>query len=80
MTVSNEGGWCGPSLSRNRAVGYTGGNVVDQPSHGEVRIRHLPTRSLVEYRPMPGYAGPDHFTVTLSPGNGLYLIDVTVKP
>ena len=80
MTTNSDGGWCAIALNVNRATGFTGGNVVDSPRHGEVRISHYPVRSLIEYRAAAGYAGPDNFSVTLIPGNSTYLVDVTVRP
>lgn len=80
MTVSNDGGWCGKGLTRNQGYPFTGGNVVDQPQHGEARIRHLTNRTLIEYRPNPGYNGDDSFTVELTPGNGRYPFQVSVQP
>ena len=80
MAVSNDGGWCGKGLTRNQGYPFTGGSVVDQPQHGEARIRHLANRTLVEYRPNPGYNGDDAFTVELTPGNGRYPFQVSVQP
>lgn len=77
MTVSNDG-WCGRSMTHN-TYPFTGGNVMQQPQHGEARIRHLASRSLVEYRAAPGFNGDDSFSVTMLPGNSTYLVDVTVK-
>ena len=79
MTVSSDGGWCGHGLTHN-TYAFTGGNVVQPPEHGEARIRHLASRSLIEYRAVPGYSGDDSFSVTMLPGNSTYLVDVTVKP
>lgn len=80
MTVSNEGGWCAKGYTRSRAGGFTGGNVIDAPQHGEARVRHLANRSVLEYRPTPGCAGSDRFTATLTPEGGTYIVEVTVWP
>ena len=75
-TMSNEGGWCRKFYSLEGAP-FTGGNIVQPPSHGEARVRHLATRSVIEYRPEPGYVGSDRFTATLVPGNGTYIEEIT---
>lgn len=80
MTVSNEGGWCGKALTQRQGYPFTGGNVVDTLRHRDARLRHLASRSVVEYRATPGYVGSDSFSVTLTPGNALHLADVTVRP
>ena len=80
MIVSNEGGWCARGLTFNQGYAFSGGNVIHQPEHGEARVRHLASRSLIEYRPQPGYVGSDSFSVTLTPGNSTYLVSVTVQP
>ena len=79
LTMSNEGGWCGKFYSQE-GVPFTGGNIIDAPTHGEARVRHLRTRSVIEYRPVPGYVGSDRFTATLTPGNGTYIEEVVVRP
>lgn len=79
LTMSNEGGWCGKFYSQEGAP-FTGGNIIEAPAHGEARVRHFRTRSVIEYRPAPGYVGSDRFTATLTPGNGTYIEEVTVRP
>lgn len=79
MTISNDGGWCARRLTHN-GYAFTGGNVVQQPQHGQARIRHLVNRSVIEYRSTPGYVGSDNFSVTMIPGNSTYLVDVEVSP
>ncbi len=79
MTISNDGGWCAHRLTHN-GYAFTGGNVVQQPQHGQARIRHLVNRSVIEYRSTPGYVGSDSFSVTMLPGNSTFLVDVEVKP
>ena len=37
-------------------------------------------QAVASYTPQPGYAGPDHFTVTLEPHDRAVSVDVTVQP
>ena len=80
MTVSNEGGWCAKAYNRNRTGPFTGGDIIDAPAHGQARVRHARTNSLLEYRATSGYVGSDRFTATLTPGGGTYIVEVTVQP
>lgn len=79
LTMSNEGGWCAKSYNRVGSP-FNDGSIIQQPEHGEARIRHAATRSIIEYRPVPGYVGSDRFTATLSPNPSIYIGEVTIRP
>lgn len=77
--MSNEGGWCAKSYNRVGSP-FNDGSIIQQPEHGEARIRHAATLSIIEYRPVPGYVGSDRFTATLSPNPSIYIGEVTIRP
>jgi hypothetical protein len=77
MQVSNEGGWCGETLSRNGAA-YDSYLLVTRPSHGRVFAHHVANNTRIDYTPDPGYAGTDSFAVRLIPGNAVFEAAVTV--
>ena len=76
---TSDDGWCRRGLNYEGHA-FSGGNVVDVPSHGQARVRHAGFRTYIEYRSEPGYVGDDRFSVTLTPGNGTYLVSVAVHP
>jgi hypothetical protein len=77
MQVSNEGGWCGATLSHNGAP-YDSYLLVTPPSHGRVFAHRVGNNTRIDYTPDPGYVGTDSFAVRLIPGNAIFQAAVTV--
>lgn len=77
MQVSNEGGWCGETLSHN-GVAYDSYLLVTRPSHGRVFAHHVANNTRIDYTPDPGFVGTDSFAVRLIPGNAVFEAAVTV--
>ncbi len=78
MQVSNEGGWCGETLSHNGAA-YDSYLLVTRPNHGRVFAHHVGNNTRIDYTPDPGYVGADSFAVRLIPGNSVFEAAVTVN-
>ena len=79
MTVGNDGGWCGISLSRGGRP-YAAGGVVDRAAHGRVEVRNVGDLTRVDFFPDRGFSGQDSFTVSLLPGGYRMKVNVTVQP
>ena len=83
MTTGGNG-WCGWAVrlvdDRGTASEWTGASIVRAPSHGQVRVRLADGMAHIEYRPAPGYRGPDHFAVRLRPGLATRRATVRVVP
>jgi hypothetical protein len=77
VQVSNEGGWCGETLSHN-GVAYDSYLLVTHPTHGRVFAHHVGNNTRIDYTPDPGYVGTDSFAVRLIPGNAVFEAAVTV--
>lgn len=84
MTVGNDGGWCAISLTEPASPKdagpnpYKAGLLTSRPAHGKVYVHTVGDATRIDYRPAPGYAGPDSFAVTLVPGDATLRADVTV--
>ena len=79
MSVTNDGGWCGISVSRF-AGPYSAGLMVQRPSNGKVYVHTVGSATRVDYTPDPGFRGNDTFAVKLIPGDATMRVAVTVKP
>ena len=79
MTVVNDGGWCGISVSRGGRA-YAAGTVVDRAEHGRVEVRNVGDVTRVDYFPDRGFSGSDSFAVSLLPGGHRMKVAVTVQP
>ena len=88
MVVQGGKGWCPIQLS-HRPVDqastamrqpFWGANVVTAPSYGQIDLFIEDNKTIVLYRPNPGYQGTDHFVLQLAPGAGTYPVDITVTP
>jgi hypothetical protein len=77
MQVSNEGGWCGETLSHS-GVAYDSYLLVTRPSHGRVFAHHVGNNTRIDYTPDPGFVGTDSFAVRLIPGNAVFEAALTV--
>ena len=77
MQVSNEGGWCGETLSHN-GLAYASYLLVTSPVHGRVFAHHVGNNTRIDYTPDPGYVGTDSFAVRLIPGNAVFEAAVSV--
>jgi hypothetical protein len=73
ITMSNDGGWCGQHLGVEYNETIYGGamNLSQRPQHGQVSIVRHQGYTDVDYKPNPGYIGPDSFSVLVT----LYNID-----
>jgi hypothetical protein len=79
MSVTNDGGWCGISVSRFSGP-YSAGLMVQRPSNGKVYVHTVGSATRVDYTPDPGFRGTDAFAVKLIPGDATMKVAVTVKP
>lgn len=88
MVVQAGKGWCSTRL-HHRPVDqastalrqpFWGANVVTAPSYGQIELFIEDSKTVILYRPNPGYHGPDRFVLQLAPGAGLYPVDITVTP
>jgi hypothetical protein len=77
MQVSNEGGWCGETLSHS-GVAYDSYLLVTRPRHGRVFAHHVGNNTRIDYTPDPGFVGTDSFAVRLIPGNAVFEAALTV--
>lgn len=61
----------------------SGARIVDQPSHGELRLKVVDGGVVFVYRPGAGYQGSDRFLIALPSGGGSdynLAASVTVDP
>lgn len=79
MTMSNEGGWCGISVSQSGPKPYDAGMLVQRPQHGRVNVRKVGDVTRVDYIPDARFAGTDAFSVRFAPGNPALQVAVTVQ-
>lgn len=79
ITMSNEGGWCGITLSQSGPKPYDAGLLVQRPQHGRVLVRAVGDNTRVDYYPDRGFAGSDVFSVRFIPGNPALQVKVTVQ-
>jgi hypothetical protein len=80
MTVGNDGGWCGVTVSQPGPRPYAAGLVSTRPQHGRVHVRTVGDVTRVDFYPDAGFVGTDSFTVTLLPGSHRLRVAVTVQP
>jgi hypothetical protein len=80
MTVGNNGGWCGISVSQAGPHPFSAGLLTARPAHGKVYIHSVGDATRIDYTPDARFAGSDSFAVELVPGNGILRIAVTVTP
>jgi hypothetical protein len=71
--MSNDGGWCGQHLgvAYNQTIYGGAMSLSRRPAHGQVSIIPHQGYTDVDYKPNPGYVGPDAFSVLVT----LYNID-----
>jgi len=77
MTVGNDGGWCGISVSRGSGP-YDAGLLMERPRNGRVHVHKVGNVTRVDYTPDPGFGGTDSFVVKLIPGDASMKVAVTV--
>lgn len=80
MTLANDGGWCGITVSQPGPKPYDAGLLVQRPQHGRVHVRKVGDVTRVDYIPDARFAGTDAFTVRMVPGNPALRVAVTVQP
>ena len=83
MTVGNAGPACRFTVfNPDLQIVLTQALVTAPASHGRasVGLITLGRQAEIAYAPQPGYAGPDHFTVTLEPHDLAIAVAVTVQP
>lgn len=83
MTVGNTGQACtftllNPALQ----IALNAALVTNRPEHGRATATLITGRRQAEisYAPLPGYAGPDSFSITLQPNAVGVTVNVTVQP
>src|SRR5919202_2978694 len=79
MTMKNDGGWCGLSVSQSGPKPYDAGLLVGRPEHGRVHVHKVGDVTRVDYIPDAGFGGDDRFTVRFLPGNPALRVAVTVQ-
>jgi hypothetical protein len=79
MTVGNDGGWCGITVSQSGQP-FSAGLLVTRPAHGKIYIHTVGDATRIDYTPDPKFAGSDSFVVRLVPGDGSLRVAVTVRP
>ena len=77
MQVSNEGGWCGISATREGRA-FDSYLLVTRPTHGRVYAHHVGSGTRIDYTPETGFTGTDSFSVRMIPGDGTIEGAVTV--
>ena len=77
LTVGNDGGWCAITVA-DGGQPYGVGLLTARPAHGHVYVHTVGDATRIDYTPLPGYAGPDSFTVKLVPGDAALRVAVTV--
>jgi hypothetical protein len=77
IQVSNEGGWCGITISRSGSA-YDSYLLVTRPVHGRVFAHRVGGKTRIDYAPDRGFAGADKFSVRLVPGNGVIEVAASV--
>ena len=68
IRTGNDGGWCAIRFSyavRGQIPVIAPLDLGTPPEHGQVALGTLNGRMRIAYRPAPGYAGPDRFTVRM---------------
>ncbi len=69
MSLRNTGQWCVGSIGMSRSSS-AGTRVVDQPNHGELRMKVVDGGVVFVYRPGSGYQGSDRFLISMPSGGG----------
>ncbi len=84
MAVRNDGLPCSFTiLNPNLQIVTTAALVTEPAAHGQAGAStggYGVRQALASYTPQRGYAGPDHFTVTLEPNDRAISVAVTVQP
>ncbi len=80
MTVSNDGGWCGITVSQPGPHPFSAGLLTVRPAHGKIYIHTVGDNTRIDYTPDPRFSGSDSFVVKLVPGNGVLRVAVTATP
>ena len=83
LDLVNDGNWCSFFWGHIYGDGLRAmpdGRAVSEPAHGTLRVRSEPNKTWYDYKPEPGYTGPDAFTIQPGPlGNPQYPIEVQVR-
>lgn len=79
MTVDNDGGWCGITVTQAGPKPFLYGTVVGRPQNGRVHIHSVGDSTRVDYIPNAAFGGTDNFTVKLVPGDATMRVAVTVS-
>jgi hypothetical protein len=77
MTVTNDGGWCGLSVSQSGRP-YSAGLLTTRPKDGKVYVHVVGDHTRIDYTPDRGFAGNDSFVVKLVPGDASVRVNVAV--
>ena len=77
VQVSNEGGWCGITVTRNGGA-FDSYLLVGRPLHGHVFAHRVGGKTRIDYTPDRGFTGVDSFAVHLIPGDSILQGAVTV--
>ena len=70
MTMANDGGWCTAAFTYSMYAGrlpiVAPLRVARPPAHGEAVVGSVGPSMRIAYRPAPGFAGTDAFTVSMA--------------
>ena len=83
MTVGNTGQGCTFAVfNPAQQVFVSAALITEGPAHGiaQAGVAAGGLQGAATYTPQPGYAGPDHFTVTFEPQDRAVRVAVTVQP
>ncbi len=76
MKMTNEGGWCGITVSRSGRP-YDSSLLTARPSNGKVLVKRVGDVTRIDYTPNKGFVGTDAFAVKLIPGDATVRVAVT---
>ena len=83
ITVKNVGQACIFTIfNADLQIVLNAALVTEQPAHGRATAALITAgrQAEVSYTPLPGYAGPDKFSITLEPNDLAVALAVTVQP
>ena len=82
MTIANTGAACSITILNPDIQAFVNAALVtERPQHGQATAGVLQNgvQAGASFQPVPGYRGPDHFTVTLEPNDHAISVAVAVQ-